>query len=197
MCWKMILNRLLKSQELKSTIKAFKNRDVFDIVIYGSVVRGKEDANDIDIAIIMNRQTSAGEKLEISANLREKLEIPGMEIDVKAIDIKDLQDPAFIARQPILAEGYSLISEEFLHKIFGFRAYYAFAYSPKSLTYSQKKTLYYALKGRRGGKGLLQQKGGEQTGACRIRVPIQAAEEFKSIFEQHNAEYRTETEIVF
>lgn len=182
---------LLKSQKLKSEIKNFKTESIFDIVAYGSVVRGKEKANDLDIAIILNKKEKLNEKLKMAAKLKDGLDFLEIDVDVKTIDILDLLDPTFIARQAILTEGYSLLNRKFLHESFGFNAFTIFTYDLQNLTESQKKMLYYALKGRRGQKGMLKLKGGEQLSNCMIKVPIQHSEEFKSLMKKLKFNYET------
>jgi predicted nucleotidyltransferase len=188
---KMTLNSLLKSQRLASELKKFKTSDVFDIVVYGSIVKGKENVNDIDIAVILNKKTSLDQKLKLAEALKTKLDFIGKEVDVKVIDISDLLDPNFIARQAILAEGYSLINKKFLHELFGFSVRILFKYSLSKLTYSKKKMFYYALKGRRGQKGLLKLRNGKQISDCVIEVPVEHSEEFRNLFEQQNIEFET------
>jgi predicted nucleotidyltransferase len=187
----MILNSLLKSRRLTSELKKFKSDVIFDIVIYGSVIKGKEKINDIDIAVILSQKTSLNQKLKLAEELKGKLEFLDIETDIKVIDITDLLDPAFIARQAILAEGFSLLNKKFLHEYFGFSVSILFTYSLSDLTYSEKKMFYYALKGRRGQKGLLELKNSKQISNCAIEVPIIHSEEFRNLFMEHNISFKT------
>lgn len=187
-----MLKNLLKSQKLISKIKKFKTKDIFDILVYGSIVRGKEKINDIDIAIVLNEKESVNEKLELAEKLKSQLDFLDINVDVKAIDLSDLEDSSFIARQAILAEGYSLIDEKFLNEKFGFKAFVIFNYSLKGLTYSEKKMFYYALKGRRNQKGLLELKGAEMLGDCIIKVLLVDSEEFNELFKRKNIKCKIE-----
>ena len=164
---------------------------VFDIVLYGSMARGKEEANDIDIAIILSKKQDLSQKLELAELLKRKLDFLKMEVDVKAVDITDLLDPTFVARQAIIAEGFSLLNKQYLHELFGFSVSVLFTYSLSSLTYSQKKMFYYALKGRRGQKGLLRLRNGKQISNCAIQIPLKCTEEFKNLFQKHNIKFQT------
>jgi predicted nucleotidyltransferase len=170
---------------------------MFDILVYGSIVRGKDKVNDIDIVIIFNKKGSVNEKLELAEKLKSQLDFLDINVDVKAVDISDFDDNSFIARQAILAEGYSLIDGKFLHERFGFKAFAIFDYSLGNLNYSQKKMFYYALKGRRGQKGLLELKGAEMLGNCIIKVPLVNSEEFKELFKRRNIEYKMEKSITY
>lgn len=191
----MILKDLLKSHKLKSEIEKLKTSDMFDIVVYGSVVKGKEKANDIDIAIILNKTEKLNEKLILAEKAKESLNFLEMEVDVKVVDITDLMDSSFIARQAILSEGYSLLNNKFLHESFGFEAFAIFKYEIENLNLSQKKMFYYALKGRRDQKGFLEMNKGEQLSNCLIRIPIQHSEEFKSLLKLNNITFKQENTI--
>lgn len=193
----MILKDLLKSQRLISEIKKAKTEDVFDIVVYGSIVRGKHDINDIDIAIILNKKEKLNKKLEMSEHLRRKLDFLKIDADVKTIDIFDLKDPSFVARQAVISEGFSLLNKKFLHLSFGFSTFFIFSYNMRNLTNSQKKMFYYALKGRRGQKGLLAEKNAKEIGNGVISVPLENSEEFKSFFEQHKIDYKIQKVMIY
>lgn len=127
----------------------------------------------------------------MAASLKDKLRFLGIEIDVKVIDISDLMDPAFMARESIIAEGYSLLKRKFLHEIFGFKAYILFFYELNNLSKSKKKMFYYALKGRRNQKGLITGRG-TQIGNCILKIKLRYSEEFEKLFKYHNIKYSTE-----
>lgn len=181
---------LLKSRKLLSEIRKYRSQDVFDIVVYGSIIRGKEKSNDIDIAVILNKEKSLDHKLTLAQQLRKSINFLGKEVDVKVLDIKDFLDPSFIARQAILAEGFSLLHKKFLHELFGFSISVLFTYSLSRLSYSKKKMFYYALKGRRGQKGLLEERGGKQISDCAIEVPLQHLEEFQTVLHMHDISFK-------
>lgn len=193
----MMLKDLLKSQELILKIKKFKSEDIFDILVYGSIVRGKDKVNDIDIVIVFNKKKSVNEKLELAEKLKNQLDSLEVEFDVKSADISDFDDSSFIVRQAILAEGYSLINRRFLHERFGFKTFVIFNYSLDNLNYSQKKMFYYALKGRRDQKGLLELKGAEMLGNCIIKVPLVNSEEFKELFKMKGIKCKMENVVVY
>ena len=188
----MMLKNLSNLPKLKSELKKFNNKDIFDIVIYGSAIKGKEKINDIDIAVILKKETALNKKLEAAESLKRKLDFLETETDVKVIDLKDMLDPFFMARQAILAEGYSLINNKFLHELFGFSLAVLFSYSLSNLSYANKKMFYYALKGRRGQKGLLELRKGNQLSNCVIKIPLEHSEEFKNLFNGHKIEFKTE-----
>src|SRR3989344_731599 len=191
-----MLKKLLSLPELNAEAKKFieKNQEVWDIVIYGSVSRGKEDARDIDFAILLASQLDMGKKLKLAQVFKEKIEeiLASIQVDVKVVDLYDFQDPNFLARQGILAEGFSLSKGEYLSRLLGFNSYAFIKYSLKGLTYSQKKMLYYALKGRRGTKGVLIDLSGELVSREWLKVPVQFLYKIEQLLALHRVSYSTE-----
>ena len=195
----MISNELLNSQSLK-LIKNFKedNPKIYDIVAYGSVVRGKMLPKDTDLAIILHQKLSFDKKLGLAQELRHCLgKILKSEIDVKCVDMDDLTDPLFIARKAIIAEGLSMTRKKNLAEAFGFKPFYIFTYSLSGLSHSKKVIFGYALGGRRGQEGLLKLNKCEQLGKGAIKVPLEHAEEFKDFFEKQNVKYRVHMALIY
>lgn len=187
----MIYRKLLNSRELKS-IKDFKKEDkrILDIIIYGSYSRGKLNFRDIDIAVILGDKTDVDYKLSIAQRLRSALKNVSYEADVKAIDLPDLMDETFLARQAIISEGYSLLKNKKFSDILGFKSYYIFYYSLKNLTNSEKMMLQYALRGRRGQKGIMELRNCELLGKGVMKVPTEYSEEIIELFERHKIAYK-------
>jgi predicted nucleotidyltransferase len=188
----MISKKLLDSQALK-LFKDFKkeNKNIFDIVIYGSVVRNKIRVNDIDVAIIFSGLESVNDKLSLAQEMKSKLkDVMKYDLDVKGVDMGDFLDGSFLARNSILAEGFSVLRKKFLHEIFGFKNYYVFSYSLTNLSNSRKVMFQYALQGRRGEKGMMEITGSSSLGKGVIRVPLGYSEEFKDFFEKNKIKYK-------
>lgn len=188
----MISRELLNSQAF-GLIKKFRQRyaEIWDIVAYGSSIRGKIGARDIDIAIILSQKTSLDKKLKLAQELRHSLsKSTKSEMDVKSIDLQDIMDPSFIARKAILAEGFSLARKKSLAEIFGFEQFYIFTYSLEGLSHSKKVMFRYALGGRREQRGLLDINRCEQLGKGVIKAPLQHAEEMKDFFERSHIKYK-------
>ena len=185
----MILKDLLNSQ--KSIFKEFKrkNKEIFDIVIFGSLARGKEDIRDIDIAIILNELRQLSFKLKLAQSLRHALKFKNINLDVKTFDFKDFQDKSFLARQGIILEGFSITKNRFLSELFGFSSYSLFIYTLKGLSASKKRSFSYILKGRYS-HGLIKTNNIEQLGKGVIKVPIQHTEELIELFDYHKISYK-------
>lgn len=189
---KVILKKLLNSQAL-NLIKSFKEKhlEIWDIAIFGSLIRGKIVPRDIDLIIILNKSTKLQYKLNLAQELKQSLKF-FYETDVKTIDIKDIFDKNFLARQAIIAEGYLIIRNKFLSELFGFKSYYIFQYSLQNLKTSQKIMFQYALKGRKGRdqKGIVSLKKCEHLGKGIVKVPIESSEEFKEFLEKNKVNYK-------
>lgn len=186
----MISKKLLSLQEL-NLIRDFKEKypEIYDIVIFGSFVRGKLDARDLDLAILFYKAKLA-DKLRLAQELKQKLKDSNYEIDVKGVDFNDLLDKDFIARQAIIAESYSLFKKKRLAELLGFSNYYLFAYSLKGLSQSKKIMFQYALKGRRGQKGIIETRNCRQIGRGAVMVPLENSEEFRDFLEKNRVNYK-------
>lgn len=192
----MMLMKLLKQQALASTLKKFSKKysEVWDIVLYGSAARGKENAQDLDFALILSKKSDESKKLTLAQEVKAGIEgvFPSVQIDVKSVVIDDFFDEHFLARQGIIAEGYLLLRKESLAKKLGFGTFTLIKYSLQGLTSSQKKMLYYALKGRRDSKGVLAQIGGELISREVLKVPIESSFKIEELLSMHQAKFTTE-----
>jgi len=188
----MTLKKLLNSQTLK-LIKEFKKdkKEIFDIAIYGSTIRNKINNNDLDIAIIFSQPVKLKKKLELAQELKNNLKKTiSQNMDIKYLDIDDILDNSFMARQGIIAEGFLILKKKFLHEIIGFENYYIFSYTLKNLTASKKAMFQYALYGRRGEEGLIKSTKSSSIARGAIKVPLQHSEEFKEFFKKNNIKYK-------
>lgn len=190
MCLKMTLKKSKILQELCSKAGKFKKsrKDVEFILLYGSFARGKAEARDIDIAIIVNKKKGLNEKLKLAQEFKEILAF-SEKIDVKAVDFYDMRDENFLARQGILAEGYSLTHKAYLSELFGLKSFVIFSFSLENLTESKKKMFLYALNGRRGSEGLLKTKKIERLGKGALKIPLEFSEEIKEFFDSFKINY--------
>jgi len=188
----MTLNEFLKSQRL--IFENFKNSNkcIWDIVIYGSIIRGKENPADMDIAIIISEKKLFAFKLELAQKLRQSLKFQNLKFDVKVVDFDDFQDSNFLARQGIILEGFSVTRNKFLGEIFGFKQYCIFKYGLQNLSLTKKRVFSYALSGRYGEEGLKNSKKIEQLGRGVLKVPIQHSEEFESFLQHYGVDYKIE-----
>ena len=183
----MIFKRLRKKLDLNW----IKKNEVWDIVVYGSYTRGKVDARDIDLAIILSRIASVKKKMGLCQDLRTALSDKEYSLDVKAVDLNDLMNVGFLAREAILAEGRSLLRGDYLAERFGFRNFAIIEYSLRNLTPAKQKMFYYALQGRKKGTGILARIGGRIISKGVLQVPARHYEEMLDLFKQHGVGHKT------
>lgn len=192
----MMLTKLLKQQVLASTLKKFSKKypGVWDVAVYGSAARGKENAQDLDFALILSQKIDEGKKLALAQEAKAEIEkvLPSVQIDVKSAVFGDFLDEHFLARQGIIAEGYLLLRKESLAKKLGFSTFVLIKYSLDGLTSSQKKMLYYALKGRRDSKGVLAQIGGELISREVLKVPMESSFRMEELLSRHQVKFTAE-----
>ena len=196
----MTLEKSLNLLKLSSTAKKFvlRNKSIFDIVIYGSTIRGKTKIRDVDVAIILGKEVSIGEKLELAQVFKAQIKsLLPYEIDVKCVSFSDFTDHTFMARAGILAEGYSLLKKSFLSVRFGFEPRTVFIYSLAGLSNSKKTTFQYILNGRRGQTGLLFSHDCRHLGSGAILVPLTHTEEFKQLFERQKIKYKIHSTLFY
>src|SRR3989344_1804380 len=102
-----MLKKSLELQALISNCNELKKRykNISDIIIYGSFIRGNHNADDIDLAVLLKEETRLDKKLELAQLLKYQLSrLLKSNIDVKAVDFSDFLDSKFLARQGIIGE---------------------------------------------------------------------------------------------
>lgn len=181
---------MLKKLQKRLDSNWIRDNNIWDIVIYGSYSRGKLDARDIDVAIILYKVAPSKKKMELCQQLRHALSEDGYLFDVKAVDIDDFLNAGFLGREAIFAEGISLIKGDYIAERFGFAAVALFEYTFNGLKQSKQKIFYYTLQGRSKGTGILNKLSGRIVSKGLLEVPTKNYEEVKDIFNQHNVKYR-------
>jgi len=189
----MTQKNLLKS--LTSSCKKIKEEDLYDLVVYGSIVKGKSYPKDIDIMGIF-LEGSLKYRLEIMQKIKSKLEISySIPLDVKSMLLTDFFKPEFLARQGVILEGKSLIDGKNIASKFGFKGYKLFTYNLAGLNNSEKTRYIYALSGRYG-KGVLERAKGTSLGKGVIIVPIENSLEFEEFLESWKISYKSQNILI-
>ena len=173
----MILNNTTLKKALKKLIE--KEKEIHDIVVFGSAIRGKEKPQDIDVMVIFKKNVNK----EIEYQIRKETEKRYEAVSIISKTETTLFDPAFDARESILFEGKSLLTGATLGEHYGYASLGMFKYHFKEWTKLQKTKYYYALNGRDGKKGIAQELGCLKLSDGIILVPLQNIEEFRSFLE--------------
>jgi predicted nucleotidyltransferase len=171
--------------ELKSKTYR-KNKNLFDIVLYGSNVKGKREANDWDIIFIF-LNLPLKDRLNITQEFKEGLNLKNL--DIKSINIGELFDKTFLARQGIFLEGISLLDKKPLREKLGFKSFELFVLKEKNLPNLKKVQLSYALNGRKKGEGFLKKIQGEKISQKTFIIPIENSSLFEDFLEKWDIDY--------
>jgi|SRR3989344_2240067 len=177
-------------KDLKKCLRSEnKDKTIFDIVIFGSLVKGKEQVRDIDILIIF-LQGPLNERLNKIQRIKSRLRriIKDKNIDIKQILIQELFSSSFFARTGIFLEGISVFKDHKFSETLGFKAFALFWYNLNGLTHTQKVKFNYILSGR-GYKGIINELNGQRLVNGAIKIPIENSIIFEKILKDNKVNY--------
>ncbi len=153
--------------QIKNKLKKYlKDKEILDIILFGSFVKGKEDFQDIDIAVISDKKI--------------KIDIP--KFHVAFLSVKDffINPPALI--NTLLREGYSIKNNKPFSGIYNFKSRVLFNYDLSLLTPSLKVKVVNALRGKKQEKGLVLENKGEWMANNVFLSPIENSFVFEKLF---------------
>lgn len=177
-------------KQLKKCLESEKkDTDIFDIIIYGSRVKGKSQANDTDIIVIF-LQGTLRERLDKIQAIKYKLKNLDKNIDIKQILITDLFLSSFMARTGIIMEGISVFKKIKFSETLGFRSYTLFWYDLKAHSHSQKVKFNYILAGRGSMKGMIKELDGQRLASGVVKIPIEKSIEFEEVLIANKISYK-------
>ena len=178
----------LNTQLTKISRAFFKRheRQLKDIILFGSFVRGKAKPEDIDILIIFKTKVNKDVEYELKKLFYEYAK----NISLISKTEKECAEPSFDARESILFEGYSLISSKSLAEDFGFASFGLFFYDTKTLSNTKKTKFYYALNGRLSKKGIVEELDAIKFSDNVLAVPLDKIESAKEFFEYWGISYK-------
>lgn len=181
-----MFKKLLKNTKFRLVVKNFykTNMNVVDILLFGSLVRGKFEPKDVDILIIYNKKLSK----EIIYDFKNDLNKIIKGVNIVSIDYKELFDKNFQARGSFLTESYSLITNKFISQGMGFSNMVLFKYDLGGLTKSKKMGFYHSLNGRNN-KGILKELKAHKFSDNVIIVSIEKEEELKEFFDFNHVKF--------
>lgn len=182
-----MLKELLKNTKLMSKVHSLiteNKEEILDIVLFGSLVRGKEKPRDIDVLIIYKTKVNP----ELNYKIKKEFEIIGFETDLVAKNYSGLFESSFIARESYLSEGYSLLNKKFIADGFGYNPMILFRYDIKSLNKSQRMRFYYSLYGRNS-EGMLKKLGLYKFSERIIISPVEESERVKDYLNSWKMQY--------
>ena len=181
-------------KELKKCLKNKNDKTIFDILVYGSSVKGKEKPNDIDIVVIF-RSGNLKERLLKIQEIKKDFKDIGKKIDMKGILLEELFDANFFARSGIFFEGTSLIDEKRFSEKMNFIGFSLFVYSLKEKSHTEKVKFNYILSGRNS-IGIIQLFNGLHIAPGVIQIPIEKSLEFEELLKKNNISFEKKNILV-
>ena len=170
-----MLSNLKNLSVIKSRLKPFlKKKEIIDVILFGSFVKGKPLPRDIDVAIIS--------ELDIKPN------VDGFHFSV-------LKPSEFFTKPPMLAttllrEGYSLRTDRPFSENLGFKSRVMFVYNLTSLNSSEKVRIVNNLRGKGGAKGLVEEYGGEWLSNSVFISPLNNGYIFEQFFLTNKVKFK-------
>lgn len=183
----MIQKDYLKFLILESK-NLIKDKSIFDIVIYGSSIKGKIESRDIDLLIIF-KERPLSERAEVTQKFKAKISEKIDKLDVKTINLSELFDSDFLAKQSILTDGYSLVNNMAFSEKMGFLSRSLFTYNLKNLDHNTKTKFTYSLIGRNKNQGILKMLNAKPLGKGVFLLPIQNSSFFEDFLKKWGVSY--------
>ena len=179
---------ILKDTKLRNKLKilADKNLEVADILIFGSTIRGKEKPNDIDIIVLFKDKINK----ETEYAIRKELEKNYKNVSITSKTEKTSLDKAFDARESLLFEAQSLITEKNLAEEYGFHSFGMFKYNFGNWDKLKKTKFYYALNGRGNKEGIASMLNCIKLSDSLILAPLEKIEAFKEFLDSWGINYK-------
>lgn len=162
--------------------KYLKEREISDIIIFGSVMKGKHKPKDIDLLIIFKEKINKELELKIRRELDNNYEI-------NSITEKELINNTFTAKEGIYLEGYSFSKKSTLADSLNFFSMAYLKYDIKNLKGSNRIKFYYALMGRNNKNGFLTKINATRFSDNVITCDYLEIEKLKDFFDSWNINY--------
>ena len=182
-----MLKKLLKNTKLMNKISDIveeNKEEILDIVLFGSLARGKEKPRDIDLLIIYKTKINS----DLNYKIKKEFEILGIEVDLTPKSYSDLFKSTFVARESYLSEGYSLMQKNFIADGLGFRPMVLFRYNIQNFNKSQRMRFYYSLYGR-STEGMLKKLKLHKFSERILISPVEESESVKEYLNSWNIKY--------
>ena len=106
-----------------------RKNQISDIILFGSVMRGKKYPNDIDILLVFK----GGINKDVEYEITQAASVVNDKVSITSVAEESLKKPTFPAREGYLFEGYSLINKGPVVRQYGFAAFGLFITSTKGM----------------------------------------------------------------
>ena len=180
---KNLKESLALHRKAKEIFKEYK-KEIIEIVVFGSFVKGKILPKDIDVCIIFREKINEEINRKIKENLSKELSIHVSSLLIDNFFLK----PHSLAKT-LLKEGVSLINEKSLSENLGFSQCVLYSYSLRDKKPNEKTKIVYVLKGRSKEQGFVVSSKGEWVADNCFIVPISVDNEIIKIFSKWQVKF--------
>ena len=171
-------------------LKLKYNKDVLDIVQFGSSVEEGKTPNDLDVAVIFSK-IPLKEQLDQSQDIKKQLEkLVEIPVHINSFDLYNLFDSSNFAKESILFYGKSIIHGDDFVKRLGFSSKIQIYYSLEKLKKKDKVRFNYMLNGKGGEYGLLREHKGELLKPGLIEISPGSENIFINSIKEFKVEFR-------
>ncbi len=178
---------ILENLKLKNELKKFvSGKEIDDILLFGSAVRGKEKPNDLDILVIFNEKVDKEEEYGVRKILKKYFD----NLSIVSKTQKTILEASFDARESFLFEAISLLTGKNLAQEYGFISFGMFKYGFSNWDKLQKTKFYYALNGRGSAEGIFQKLDCIKLSDQIILVPLDKIELFREFLDSWELDYK-------
>jgi predicted nucleotidyltransferase len=153
-------------------------KEVADIFLFGSAIKGKEFPEDMDICVVFKQKVSNEVLLELEKILKE------FKVHISSLTVDNFFSKPHSLIKTMLVEGVSLINEKPFIQNFGFLSSALYSYNLSELKLSEKVKFIYLLKGRKNNEGIVKKFGGEWLADSCFIIPITKDSEMLAILKK-------------
>lgn len=165
------------SKYLKGKLKGINLKEIADIFLFGSAVKGKEFPKDVDICIIFREKILEKTILDIEAKLEE------FNVHISSLIVDNFFKKPHSLIKTLLLEGISILNGKPFIQNFGFSSYALYSYELSKLKPSKKVRFVYLLKGRKE-EGIVKKMNGEWIADSCFIMPVQKDSEMLIILKK-------------
>lgn len=169
--------------KLKKEYNKNWKKQIVDILVFGSLVKGKTQPNDIDICLIFKDQIN----LEI---IKEVQEILGDKYHISSLNTDNFFTKPHSLARTLLLEGQSILSKKKLSDNFGLFSNLLYSYDISKETPSKKVRFVYLLRGRGKEEGIVNKFKGSFISNNAFIIPIEKDNEMQEILNQWQIRYQ-------
>lgn len=181
-------------KELSLAIKKIKpwikSSTVLDVILFGSVVRGKSKPNDVDLCILI-KDKDESKSLDLVDSLGKLTDKIPFKFQINILTLSSFVSGNTLVKT-LLSEGYSIKNGKGFSSVFGFESESLFVYTLKHFSPSKRVKFHYLLKGRYGLEGVLKEVSGKFLGTGSILVPAEKEDILREVFDQWDVKYKVE-----